>query len=233
MKGGDLIAASMRAAGLLALGEPVDGDSSSAALVILGQMLEGWSAQQLAVFTLNRSTFPFIAGTSAYTVGTGGMFNVARPAEIEYVTIISNSNPAQPLELPPLQMYTDAEWAGVPVKAVTNPDGGFPFRTLTYWPVPSDSSVQTVIGGWAALTQFTNLTSDVTFPPGYIDAIKYNFAVRLAAEWQGQVTPGVADLARTSLATIKAMNVPDIKFKIDAAMGATGGHYDWRSDTYR
>lgn len=242
MTGNDLLAASMRAAGLLALGEPVDADSAAAGRIVLNQMLESWGAQLLNVFTLNRNTFSLVAGTASYTLGTGGVFNIPRPAILEYVTIISNANPAQPVELPPLKLFNDIEWASeVPVKSVTNPlpqgvydDGGFPLRTLTYWPVPSDSSVQTVIGGTAALSQFpNNLGSDVTFPPGYMEAIKYNLAVRLAADWQGQVSGAVSELARSSLAVIKGSNVQEIKMNIDPAMASEGGHYNWLTDRFQ
>lgn len=236
----DLASAAMRAAGVLASGETPPANEIADARVLANQMLEAWGAEQLMVFTLARSNpFSFVAGTASYTLGTGGTFNLARPANIEYITIISNANPAQPLELPPLKMYSDIEWAGVPVKNVTNPlpqgvydDGGFPFRTLTYWPIPSDSSVQTIIGGWQALTQFTDLTTDNTFPPGYIDAIKYSLAVRIAAEWPGSLSPGTALLAQQALARVKNRNVMEIKLTCDPIVAQEGGVYDWRSDSY-
>lgn len=240
MRGADLISAAMRSAGLVASGETPSSEEAADAQTILNQMLEAWSAEKLSVFTLNRNTFSFVASTAAYTVGSGGTFNMARPAKIEYVTVISNANPSQPLELPALKMYSDEEWAAVTTKSILNPipqgvydDGGFPFRTLTYWPIPSDSSYQTVIGSWAALTQFTDLTTDNTFPPGYIDAIKYNLAVRLAADFDKTLNPAIALFAQQGLARIKTLNVPPIEVKMDSALASTGGHYDWRTDSYR
>jgi hypothetical protein len=231
----------MRIAGVLASGETAPANELADAQTALNQMLEAWGTEKLLVFTLARSTpFNFVAGTAAYTLGTGGTFNIPRPSNIEYVTYVYNANPSQPLERQ-IDMYTDAEWANIPVKNIFSPlpqgvydDGGFPFRTLTFWPIPKDSSVQAIIGGWQALTQFTDLTTDNTFPPGYIDAIKYNLAVRIAAEWPGNITPLAADLATKSMAKIKGLNVPEIRISIDPILGGgQGGRYDWRSDTYQ
>jgi hypothetical protein len=238
MTGQDLLSAAMRVAGVLAAGETAPSDEMAIAQTVANQMLESWSAERLSVFTLNRQTFSLVAGTASYTLGTGGAFNIPRPAHIEYVSRVLNSNPLQPLEQP-LKLYTDEEWQGIPVKSITSSlplgvydDGGFPLRTLTYWPVPTDSTVQTILGVWAALTQFTDLNTDNTFPPGYIDAIKYNLAVRIAAEWPGSVTDLTIQLAKECLSRIKRTNVPIICWTIDPAMQSSGGHYDWRSDTY-
>jgi hypothetical protein len=202
-------------------------------------MLEAWGTERLMVFTLSRSAlFNFVAGTASYTLGIGGTFNAPRPDRIEYISYIYNANPAQPLERQ-LYLYDDAEFAAIPVKNILNPlpegvydDGGFPFRTLTYWPIPSDSSVQTIIGAWTALSQFTDLTTNFTFPSGYIDAIKYNLAVRIAAEWPGNLSPGTALLAQQSLMRVKNINVPTINLTIDPLVQTEGGYYDWRVDEY-
>lgn len=239
MTGNDLFTSAMRIAGVLASGEVVPANEIADVQVIANQMLEAWGTEKLLVFTLARSIpFNFVAGTGSYTLGTSGAFNIPRPATIEYVSYVYNANPSQPLEQR-IYMYNDAEWADVPVKNIFSPlpqgvydDGGFPFRTLTFWPIPNDSTVQTIIGGWQALTQFTDLTTDNTFPPGYIDAIKYNLAVRIAAEWPGNITPLAADLATKSMARIKAINVPEICVTIDDIVSTDGGRYDYRSDSF-
>lgn len=241
MKFVDLAAAAMRCAGVLASGEPTPANEIADAQVIANQMLEGWGAENLNVFTLTRSTpFNFVAGTAAYTLGTGGTFNMARPAKIEYISYVYNANPSFPLETK-IKMYSDEEWAEIPIKNVQNvlpegvyDDGGFPFRTLTYWPIPNDSSVQTIIGAWTALNQFADLTTDITFPPGYIDAIKYELAIRIAAEWPGKLDAAIPTLAARAIARIKSLNVTPVKANIDPLFGTgEGGRYDWRTDKYR
>lgn len=231
----------MITAGVLAPGETAPAAEMASNQVLLNQMIEAMGTERLNIFTLARSApFNFVANQAAYTLGTGGNFNMARPAKIEYVSYVYNANPAQPLEQK-IKMFSDDEWAEIPVKNIFNvlpegvyDDGGFPFRTLTYWQIPNDSSVQTIIGAWQALTQFTDLTTDNAFPPGYIDAIKYNLVLRIAADYQKPVLPSVQLLATEGMARIKGLNVTPVKMRIDPIVGTgDGGHYDWRSDTYK
>jgi hypothetical protein len=238
MTGQDLIASSLRLIGALASGETAPAAESGDALAILNQMLDAWSANRLTVFTLSRQVFTLQAGKQTYTMGAGGDFNVARPAKIQYWSIISNQNPAQPLELAAnYHFLTDQDWQEIRVKNITSSlprklydDGGFPLRSFSFWPVPDNSSVQTALYTWSALQQFADLVTDYTFPPGYQEAIKYNFAIRLAAEWPGNLSPATPVLAAQALANIKSMNAPVVKLGCDEALGGASGTYNWRTD---
>src|SRR5258708_1640886 len=132
--------------GALASGETAIAAESADALVILNQMMDAWSADRLTVFTLSRQVFTLQAGKQAYTMGSGGDFNVPRPARIQYASIISNQNPAQPLELE-MDMLTDAEWQEVRVKNITSSlprrffdDRGFPVSIMDFFATPGNSS---------------------------------------------------------------------------------------------
>jgi hypothetical protein len=157
------------------------------------------------------------------------------------MSIVSLTNPAQPLELP-MEMLSDYDWqVQIPVKLVNSTlplqvydDGAFPLRNLNFWPIPT-TAVNTRIYSWQALNQFPDLVTDLTFPPGYAEALRYNLAVRLIAEMPGeyaqitvQVTSG---LASDSLARVKVMNMPMIQSFCDPALSGDGAHYDWRSDS--
>ena len=230
----------MRLIGALASGETPTGAEASDSLMVLNQMLDSWNAERLMIFTINIQEFPLIVGQQVYTMGTGGTFNTARPAKIDRISIVSLTNPAQPLELP-MTMYTDRDWQSqVPVKLINTTlplavydDGAFPLRNLNYWPIPV-VAVNTRIYSWQALTQFATLTTDLTFPPGYLEALRYNLAVRLMAEMPGdynQVTAGLTQqLAMSSLARVKVMNIPLIELFCDDALLGRGGYYDYRSD---
>lgn len=224
-----MIAGASRIAGVLANGETQDPSEANDALVILNQMIDAWGAEHLNVFTLSRNTFSLVSGTQNYTLGTGGNFNIARPSRIDYVSILSLANAAQPLEIP-IQYLTDPQWQEVPVKNIQGSlpnkvydDGGFPLRTLSYFPIPNVTTVQTVIGSWQALSQWATLVTDNTFPPGYLEAIKYNLALRIAAEWPGNISPAAIALAGSSLARIKAANITPIDMKCDSALVGSGG----------
>jgi len=172
-------------------------------------------------------------------MGPGGDFNTARPPRINAVSIVSLNNPAQPLELP-IDYYTDSDWQAIPVKSVTSPlaqgvydDGAFPLRNLSFWPVPS-ATANTIIYSWTALSQFSILTSNLTFPPGYMEALRYNLALRLIAEMPGEYNPIMVsttlELATQSLARIRSMNVPLIEAYIDEVLTESSGRYNFYSD---
>jgi len=231
----------MRLIGALASGETMPADEAADGLMVLNQMLDSWQAERLMAFTINIQEFPLVPGQQTYTMGPGGNFNVARPAKIERISIVSLNNPAQPLELP-MEMLTDADWQDeIPVKLVPGSlplqvydDGAFPLRNLNYWTIPT-IPVNTRIYSWQALNQFPDLVTDLTFPPGYLEALRYNLAIRLIAEMPGeysQVTVGVSQtLATESLARVRSMNLPLIQSFCDPALSSEGGHYDYRSDS--
>lgn len=234
MTSADLIARAMRIAGVLASGEIPSAAESADVLVIANQMLEAWGAEELMVFTLTIQQFTLVAGTQSYTMGTGGAFNVVRPPKIDYAVIVSLNNPAQPLDLP-IKMYTDAEWAEVRVKNIPSSlpqgvydDGGFPLRTLSYWPIPS-VQVQTKLGCWTPLTQLDSSATDFLFPPGYMEAIVYNLAVRIDAEWPGNIKPSAGVIATEALRRIKSINITPTVLKCDG-VNSGGGNYNYLTD---
>lgn len=238
MNAGDLIASAMRLIGATASGETISAAEAADGLMVLQQMMDSWAADRLAVYTINIATYTLTPSVQTYTLGPGGTFNAARPAKIESASIVSLTNPAQPLELP-IDLYTDEDWQAIPVKSIASPlpqgvydDGAFPQRNLSFWPIPS-AVVRAIIYSWTAVASFTDLVSDVTLPPGYLEALRYNLAMRLIAEMPGNYNPLMAqvtgELAVSSLARIRSMNIPLIEAKYDPAL-AGSGHYNFYSD---
>lgn len=240
MTGLDIIKSAMRLAGVLASGESLDAAEQQDALMIANQMLDSWNAERLMAFSITIGEYSLTAGIATYTLGPGGTFNAPRPAKIERVSIVSLNNPNQPLELP-IDYYTDRDWSQVPVKNVEGAlptgvydDGNYPFRNLTYWTIPN-VPVKTRIYSWQALTQFPNLVSSVTFPPGYFKAIRYNLAVELFPEFSdagAQLSAITVQQAIQSKAILKTINSPTIQSTPDPAVcSSAGSHYNYYSDT--
>lgn len=236
MNGGDLIASSLRLIGVLASGEQPSGPESADALLIAQQMVDSWQAERLSIFTVTIGEYSLVPGQQTYTLGTGGNFNAARPAKIEQASIVSLLNPAQPLELP-LQMVNEDGWQAIPVKVITSTlptvlydDGGFPFRNLSFWCIPSIVS-KVRIYGWQPLSTFPDLVTDVTFPPSYVKALRYNLAVDLAPEFGRSLPPEVAAQAISSKAVLKNMNAPLVESRCDPAVsGSRKQIYNWITD---
>lgn len=238
MTGQELVASSMRLIGALASGEVPSAAEFNDMLGIANAMLDSWAAQRYFVFTVNRDEYPLTPGKQDYTYGPGGDFNAVRPAKINQISIISLQNPNQPLELP-IDYLTDAQWQAIPVKNVQSAlpnqvwdNGNYPLRVLRFWPIPT-ITVSTAIYPWVALNTFPSASQNVTFPPGYQEAIKYNLAVRAAPEFGMETSQTVATFALMSMAVVKSINVPIIDLHCDpGVVNPKTQIYDWRSDTW-
>lgn len=239
MTGNDLIASALRLIGVLASGESPSAAEANDCLTILNQLLDLWNAERQLIFTIQMNEFPAVLGQQTYTLGTGGNFNMTRPARIERYSVVNLNNPAQPLELP-LDILTHELWANIPVKIINSSlatkvydDGAFPLRNINYWPIPTTNPVNFRFYSWVALNAFPDLVTDETFPPGYLKALRYNLAVDLAPEFGVGVPPEVAAVAASSKGALKSINTPLLDMKCDPSLVGTGGSkkvYNWLTD---
>jgi hypothetical protein len=229
----DLVTRALRLAGVLAAGEePSDADANDG-LSVFNDMLDSWNAQRLAIYTTSTDDFPFVVGQQDYTLGTGGNFNVPRPARIDGISAILIQNPSTPVEVP-MNMVSVDQWQNdFPVKNVSGTfptscyDGGeFPLRTLRFWPIPAEVN-NVRIYSWAALAQAADLTTVIAEPPGYAMAMRYNLAELLAAEFGVDPTKYAAQLvhdnAVKSLAVVKSINAVTPEMTSDLVPN----HGDW------
>jgi hypothetical protein len=228
----DIITSALRLINVMASGEQTPIAMANESLSVLNDMIDGWNAERLAIFTTRTDDFPFVLGQQSYTMGAGGDFNVPRPARIDAMSTIQLTNPGNPVEIP-IAMYSVEDWqTQVPVKNVQGSiplicydDGGFPLRTLNFWPIPIDQPNAVRIYSWQALTQPANLASQMAFPPGYKEAFRYNLAVALSAEFASTLSPTVAAIAVSSKARLKSMNAPDLELRSDLAPNPAGWNY--------
>ena len=244
MTANELVTRAMKSIGVLASGETASSDEMDDAFVILNNMVDSWATERLTIYVVVRSVFDLSASTQDYTIGTGGTFNIARPVWIERASLILDKTAAaaQKIELPIAGPITVDEWQHVSIKGTTStyPSQFFYDRAWTaglakisVWPIPNSSSVQLVLYVPTALTQFADLTTAYTFPPGYEEAMRYQLAIRLAPEFGVILPPETRVLAAQTLGNIKRVNLSNETLGIDAALLTQGGRYDWRTDQYR
>lgn len=233
----DLISSSLRLINVLAAGETVSIDMANDALSVFNDMVDSWNTQRLAIYTTSANDFPLIGGQQSYTLGDTGNFNIPRPPAIDGMSAILLNNPDQPIEIP-MTLYTVDQWQNnVPVKAVTGTfpyicydDGGFPLRTLNFWPVPASSGNNVRLYLWQALTQPAALNTAISVPPGYRKAFRFNLAIDLAAEFSQPVPPAVAKGATDSMAAIKSLNMPDLNMQSDLVPSPAG--WNWKASEF-
>lgn len=228
----DIITSALRLTGVLSSDEEPNVNDANQGLSVFNDMIDGWNTERNAIFTTRIDDFPFVLGKQSYTLGTGGDFNIARPARIDSMSTIQLTDSSNPVEIP-IAMYTVEQWQNeVPVKIVQGSiplicydDGGFPLRTLSFWPIPIDQPNAARIYSWQALNQPATLQTAVAFPPGYAEAFRYNLAVRIGAEFAAPAPAVVNALAIQSLARIKSINAPQLNLRSDLVPDPAGWNY--------
>jgi hypothetical protein len=232
----DLISSALRLVNVMAAGEQTPIAMANDSLMVLNDMIDSWNTDRLAIYTTRTDDFPFVLGQQSYTLGTDGNFNIPRPARITGMSTVQLTDPSNPVEIP-IVMYTDDQWQNqLPVKIVTGSiplicydDGAFPLRTLNFWPIPTDQPNSARIYSWVALPAQT-LTTEVSFPPGYRQAFRYELAVLLAAEFAAPVSPTVATIAIESKARVRSINAPELSLRSDLVQDPSG--YNYRADLF-
>lgn len=204
---------------------------------VLKQMIDSWNADRLYINGEQRVVFVPSVLKQTYTLGPGGDFNITPvPAKISRYGVINLGNPIQPLELG-LESLTTEEWGAIPVKNIASAlpqrvwdDTAFPLRHLNYWPVPN-VQVQFTIYSWGPVRDWDDFVTDITFPPGYEEALRLNLALRLAPSFKVVLDPATVELARIALNRVKAMNAPLIDLRCDPMLTNPQGQvYNWLTD---
>lgn len=239
MKGIDVITQAARLAGVVGAGEALQGSDPQDCLTILQDLMDSWQAERLMIFAENSNTFPLTVGKQTYTLGTGGDFNIARPAYIDRmgVQILTGSLPAEI----PMNILDYNGWAHVVQKGIQAnyplncwPDNSFPKNNLSFWVIPN-TACNVVIYSWQPLLTWPDLAAtDVTLPPAYSKAVKYNLAIDIGAAFHMPIDGAVAAQALIEKGKIKELNLPDPILACDNMYANTGGQgvYDWRTDQF-
>lgn len=181
--------------------------------------------------------FTVTSGISDYSIGSGGTWDTVRPVWIDAAGMIYTASSPN-VEIP-MRIFTLKEWARVGTKAITSTlpqallyDPRFNSISLgliTLYPVPSAAS-QVALYLPIAVTEFSALSDTIAIPPGYRAMYVWNLAKFLCSGIR-DVPPDVEDMARTSLASVKAANLAEHMDPLlcDQAVVARGGQvpFNW------
>jgi hypothetical protein len=236
----DLVTASLKRIGVVGAGQTPSPEDSSDALLRLNAMLDSFATERLFIPSITRTTWTIVSGTAAYTVGSGGDVNIARPVFVSDVRFI-DTTPDPDLEMG-LTMLTDDAYAVIPQKASTssyptayywNPTFASGLGTLTFWPVPTSTTLEGVIYHPTTLVQVAALTTTMLLQPGYQWFLQEQLAVFCAPEWGVSVPADLRESAREAKANIKRGNIRLVELAtIEGALfGRRGYGYSILSDT--
>ena len=194
-----LIHSSFRLIGAIASGEVLETNELNDAFASLNQMLGLWNTEGASLFSRQRVTISTTSSNS-YTLAT-------RPVRIESASVASGGIDSR------LEIVDSAGWESVPEKAATSVyvrvlycDYGYPTATVYIAPIPRLSGTLE-LWIWLPIAQFATVTDSIDLPPGYEQAIRYNFAVALLPEYpRAAVDPSLPAQAQAFKASILELN---------------------------
>lgn len=198
--------------GAYAPGETPSNADAEFALSKLNGLIDTWAARSLYVWNENFNTYTIIPNTQPLTIGPiGANYNVTvRPVKIVNANIVINTT--SPVVRNPLNIRDDDWWANNRVQGVTGQlptdlyySPTWPNGSLFLWPVPT-IAYGLELETWNVLAQIPLITTAVTLPPGYTDALKYTLAEMLCPAFQKPLDPVLAAMGQESRATIQSVN---------------------------
>jgi hypothetical protein len=225
---GALIINTLRGIGAIATGETPTADESNDGLVMLNDLLELWSTQNLAVYGSADVSFPTVAAQAMYTIGPTGNWVGDRPVRINDNPFCTVGGVDFPIDLIGQQDYDLIGLKTQPGQIVErmlyvndSPNG-----RITLWPTPN-SVVQITMNIDRLLASVANLVTVMTFPPGYMLAFKHALGIMMAPDYGIPISQEWAAVATTSLASIKRANKVRRTAKFDAGI-CDGGPVDYQ-----
>lgn len=204
----ELIGQALGLLGVRAAGNPVSGESAAMALERLNTLLDAWRVNSLFAHATQTITGTLPANTTTRTIGPAGQLVCApRPMRIEQGSKFTAGGIDYPI-----RTVTQPEFELIGIKALASigPEVVFynptmPAGQLSFYPQAS-ASVTLSLVVLLQLTEFADLTTDYTLPPGYVRALAYSLAEECAPDFEREVPPSVARTARNSRRAIQIAN---------------------------
>lgn len=215
----DLITFAMQLIGSLQTGEVPSADDAQLGMTALNAMLDGWNTERLNLYTISVFSGNLLNAQQVYAMGPAAAdFNTLSPILIQTASVIIPATTVREK----VRLVSSEEWAQLTERGLTGymPDKLycdylFPIANLYVHPIPNHT-IALELYLWSILAQFVNLTDAVAFRPGYLEALQYNLALKLAPIYGYQLDPQTAALAGTykqrmqQLNTLAAFPVPAV-----------------------
>lgn len=193
-------------------GEPLTAADSALGLKALNDMLDSWSNETLSCYAILEQSLVMQPGIAAYTAGAGGDLAV-RPLKIidgpgaAYLQDTNQNN--YPVNVVPRDVWnligTRQVNSNVPDTLFYDPQ--FPRGIINVFPVPNINWTL-FFDSYLQLNEFTTLFTEVSLPPGYVEAIQTNLAVKLKRYYKNaQLDPDLLMAAREAKGNIKRTNI--------------------------
>jgi hypothetical protein len=220
----DIIKRALRLLGVLATNETPDAPEVADCLQVLNWMIDDWSNQKLMTYYISNEIYPVIvSGKQSYTIGPDATqdINTSLPERISSIFVRDNNIGIDYQ----VSLIPNDRWQGIILKSMgtTYPMfahyvRSYPYGTLEFWPIPS-MSFSLGISQWHQFKKFINPSDIVCLPPGYKQALGYNLAVEMSAEYGKMPIDPLIDRKASELkANLKRINFEPVLMSIDSAL---------------
>ena len=201
-----------RLLGQLNLGESADSTESANALIAINALLDSWRNESLMCYAMQDQSINLANGNTTKTIGPTGDLVTTRPTNIDdaYILYSGDSIPVKIIEYASEYVYIPDKTTTdtYPLKIAYNPE--MPDGRIYMYPLPNATSVLHVITR-TPVTAFALVSTTISLPPGWEDALAANLALYLAPELQVQPSPMVIGMAANTKRSIKRTNTRPIK----------------------
>jgi hypothetical protein len=232
---GDQINRALRLLGVLAEGETPSAATSQDGLTALNQMIDSWNTERLSVFCTQDQIFTWPAGEITRTLGPSGDFVGNRPVLFDDATYYRDAGTNVSFGI---KFINQQQYDGIAVKTVTSTypqvifvNMTYPDATMTVYPKPT----RDLEWHFISVQELSNpavLTTNLTFPPGYLRAFVYNLAMEIAPEFGVEPSPQVTRIAMTSKRNLKRINNPDDIMSMPYSLIATRQRFNVYAGNY-
>ena len=232
---GDQINRALRLLGVLAEGETPSAATSQDGLTALNQMIDSWNTERLSVFSTQDQIFTWPAGQITRTLGPSGDFIGNRPVLFDDATYYRDAGTNVSFGI---KFINQQQYDGIAVKTVTSTypqvifvNMTYPNATMTVYPKPT----RDLEWHFISVQELSNpavLTTNLTFPPGYLRAFVYNLAMEIAPEFGVEPSPQVTRIAMTSKRNLKRINNPDDIMSMPYSLIATRQRFNVYAGNY-
>ena len=212
----DIIRLALLNSGAVSLPQTIYAEDMYAGFDLLNGMLGIWSRKRWLIWHLLDISVPS-TGQRQYSIGVGGDFDFPRPDRLEsayFRQFVAGSGPnVNPVDFPLEILQSMEDYAEVALKYLQSwpqavfYDAAFPLGQVLPVPIPNvpNSELHVIIKD--TLNQFPSITTPVSLPPEYFEAIWSNLALRLGGIYPGvEITPRLAGIAKAALSTIRGAN---------------------------
>ena len=207
----DLITDAATKARIYSPGESMPSYHSAGMFRELNRMLGSWANETFLIYGQTEETLNLTANKSSYTIGNDAAydFNTIRPQEILEGSFIreTSGNTDYPLKIKSLKEYrdiADKSTESIPYQIAYN--STYPYGTIYLFWSPS-SAYELHLLSLKEITAFATLTTTVSLPPGYEDAIIYNLALRIGPDYGKTIRPDIVALAENGIKLLKRRNI--------------------------